>query len=187
MRKMTIQPKDEQQLQEWIEKLNAAQVWHQVQEENGEIRIELAEASAKRVLGIQPEAPTKKMRLVGNLIVLGFLLFVVTCSVLVSSDDPEPWKDPATMSREELTTYFEKKFGFYSDWNIQYGQWVKKNYCNYPRTYRTEMVQIYPITPDSMTYVMLFSAENAFKQRTDHSITSVIDSSGNLMRVVSFQ
>jgi hypothetical protein len=186
MRKMTIKPKDEQQLQEWIEKLNAAQVWHEVQEENGEIRIELAEASAKRVLGIQPETPKLTAKNAWKpILVFGIpILFLVL--IFMPGTEP-PQKSPDEMSREELTDYFHDKFGIYSEWSIDYVAFLKNNYVKYPRTFKKEEVQIFPISVDSMSHVFVFSAENAFGVRSDHSITSVIDSSGNLMRVVSFQ
>lgn len=190
MRKITIQPKDEQQMQEWIEKLNAAQVWHQVQEENGEIRIELAEASAQRVLGIKPEMSKGKrvvFRILLGITAFVFVIFVIGMIFAVNAEVNKPVKTPDEMSREELTAYFHEKFGAYSDWRFQYEDWIKRNYVKYPRTFEKEEIRIFPIEPDSLTYVFIFSAENAFGVRSDHSVTSVIDSSGKLMRVVSFQ
>lgn len=117
------------------------------------------------------------------------LLIVVSIGMGLYLESQMPDLEPKTvedMTDEQYQAHINKTYGLYSDWMIGYSRSVKTNYANYPRTFEKEGVRCIPINRDSFTHVFLWSAENAFKQRTDHSVTSVVETkTGNVLRVVS--
>jgi hypothetical protein len=117
------------------------------------------------------------------------LLIAVSIGMGLYLESQMPDLEPKTvedMTDEQYQMHLNKTYGLYSDWMIGYSRSVKATYPNYPRTFKKEGVRVIPINRDSFTHVFLWSAENAFGQRTDHSVTSVVETkTGNVLRVVS--
>lgn len=117
------------------------------------------------------------------------LALIVIVGVVVASEPSEPAPESVyEMNDQQYQTHLRRTYGYYTPWLTKYTENIKTNYVNNPRTFEVEEVRLLPIDRDSFTHVLLFSAENAFGVRKDHSITSVVGSQdGQVHRVVNIQ
>jgi hypothetical protein len=145
----------------------------------------------KQMLEAVPLSKGQKRRLRITQVVVGVLFGLIFITIIGICNAPSATekvlsKPISEMTDAEYDIYLEENFGFGSEFTASYGAFVQQNYVNYPRTFRFEEVRIFPIDRDSLTHVFIFSAENAFGVRQDHSFTNVVNSrTGDVLRQVS--
>jgi hypothetical protein len=115
-----------------------------------------------------------------NVLAFGMVLVVGLC-FWTGAFTPDP---PKQMTWKEANA---EDFGLSSDFAVKMGLMTNKM-VRYPRTKNLEEYRVFTIEPDSVTVVYMYSAENAFGVRSDHSVTVVGDvRTGGIARVVSVQ
>ena len=182
MQKTTLTPTNDIQLQHWIDKLKAAEVEYDIQTLGGKPVLVLDEDAAETVLGIEKPKPRPKW--IKYLLIAVALFWAIILIIPPSEVEAKPLSE---MTEEELNIYYTEVFGTKGDWVWDYSVYVGKNYTNFPKTMLVKEVRIFPIDKDSLTHVLIYEAKNAFGVPSDHSITSVINSNGEIERVVSYQ
>lgn len=178
-------PKSEQELKEWMEKMDTAGKPYSIESTKQGKVMKLDPNDAEVVLGQEPQ----KMPLTGKIFLVFIGLFILLFVILIATNTaPDPTEGMTVEEKEryELQQKVEENFGLTSEWFASYMNHVQQS-VKHPRTMKIEGLRLYPIDQDSFTMVFQFSSENDFGVRMDNSITSVIEMNGELKRVVTFK
>jgi hypothetical protein len=202
MRKCTIQTNDNVVYVAWLQMLDAAGKPYETAKAMGKMQIKLDEDDATGILGLtafktmfgqrlydheeatRPAMSKNKKRMLGcawAFIGLVALIFAIGMASAFFSK-PKPVEEMTVQQQKE---HYKKVFGPTSAWfHKELRPFVVHNYVTYPRTFKVEGFTVISImNNDSLLVRLDFSAENAFKQRSDHSVTAVIGVDSTLQRV----
>lgn len=183
--KVTIVPQNQDQLQDWQNKLNEAKAPYQLVSKRGKVAIELEDYTAERVLGVKPKkkTPVWKYALyaLAGLFVLGLLLpdGAGDVSSPAASAPAEPVKDSLTLRKEMIERQFSGWDGSHKTLTL-----ALKKVLNDPKSYEHVQTTYFDMK-DHLVVKTTYRANNAFGAKVLNQVTAKVDLKGNIIEVVN--
>jgi hypothetical protein len=109
MKKITLTPANETQLQHWIEKLKSAGAEYDVVTENGKAVLKLSEEAARSILGVDPKIEKQNSRIATVIVIVLMIFGISFCSRMCSTPEPEVMVDATKLfynSVENMVSQF---------------------------------------------------------------------------------
>lgn len=183
MKKRTLKPSSETQLQHWIEKLKASNVEYDLVTKNDNTLLEVDEQDANKILGIEPE---KKIPWYNYLFIFVLLtVFVGWCNSGSDEDIEQPKVEiKYTPAQRDSLARIDSIKSQFSTWDGSHNAIAKlvKNSLHDPGSYKHVQTNYWDMK-DHLVIKMKYRANNAFGAKVLQGVYAKVGIDGRILEI----